>query len=142
MRYCKNCGDEVQNGSSFCAKCGSRVEAQAGPVLATWGERVIAYIIYTMLLGLVLVWFSLPGLRLIPLVIGGDMLNLIPFVYFSFRNIIYLAYWFLMEQTYGQSLGKVFLLPLDLILGWVMYPSTQQRLFDNLSKTVVLKKQG
>jgi hypothetical protein len=38
--------------------------------------------------------------------------------------------------------GKAFLLPLDLILGWVMYPSTQQRLFNNLSKTVVLKMQG
>jgi hypothetical protein len=47
-----------------------------------------------------------------------------------------------MNQTAIQVLGKAFLLPLDLILGWIMYPSAQQRLFNNLSKTVVLKKQG
>ena len=166
--YCKNCGEEVPSGSAYCAKCGSRVQAQIGLVLATWGERALAYIIDTMLLGFVLVWFALPGLRIIPRVWGGDMMNWIPFVDFGFRNIIYFVYWFFMEQTYGQSLGKMamrievtdidggrldmnqtaiqalgkaFLLPLDIILGWIMYPSMQQRLFNNLSKTVVLKKQ-
>ncbi|MEE9519274.1 MAG: RDD family protein [bacterium] len=169
MPYCKNCGEEVTGGSAYCAKCGARVQDPPGLVLATWGERLVAYIIDTMLLGIVLVWFALPGLRLIPIVIGGDMLNWIPFVDFGFRNVIYFVYWFFMEQTYGQSLGKMamrievtdldggpldatqtaiqalgkaFLLPLDLILGWFMYPSMQQRLFNNLSKTVVLKKQG
>ena len=168
MPYCKNCGEEVSQNAAFCPKCGSRVQAQTGLVLATWSERVIAYIIDTMLLGLVLVWFALPGLRLIPMVIGGDMLNWIPFVDFGFRNVIYFVYWLFMEQTYGQSLGKMamrievtdldggrldmnqtaiqalgkaFLLPLDLILGWIMYPSAQQRLFNSLSKTIVLKKQ-
>ena len=167
--YCKNCGEEVPRGTAYCAKCGSRVQAQTGLVLATWGERALAYIIDTMLLGFVLVWFALPGLRIIPHVWGGDMMNWIPFVDFGFRNIIYFVYWFFMEQTYGQSLGKMamrievtdidggrldvnqtaiqalgkaFLLPLDIILGWIMYPSMQQRLFNNLSKTVVLKKQG
>ena len=167
--YCKNCGEAVPSGSAYCAKCGSRVQAQIGLVLATWGERALAYIIDTMLLGFVLVWFALPGFRLMPRVWGGDMMNWIPFVDFGFRNIIYFVYWFFMEQTYGQSLGKMamrievtdidgdrldmnqaaiqalgkaFLLPLDLILGWIMYPSMQRRLFNNLSKTVVLKKQG
>jgi uncharacterized RDD family membrane protein YckC len=167
--YCKNCGEEVPSGSAYCAKCGARVEAQTGLVLATWGERLIAYIIDTMLLGFILVWFALPGFRLLPMVWGGDMLNWIPFVDFGFRNIIYFVYWLFMEQTYGQSLGKMvmrievtdlygghldinqaaiqalgkaFLLPLDLILGLIMYPSMQQRLFNNLSETVVLKKGG
>ena len=166
--YCKNCGEEVLRESAYCAKCGSRVQAQTGLVLATWGERLVAYIIDTILLGFVLVWFALPGLRIIPRVWGGDMMNWIPFVDFGFRNIIYFVYWFFMELTYGQSLGKMamrievtdidggrldmnqtaiqalgkaFLLPLDIILGWIMYPSMQQRLFNNLSKTVVLKKQ-
>jgi uncharacterized RDD family membrane protein YckC len=130
---------------------------------------LIAYIIDIVLLGFVLIWFALPGFRLIPRVWGGEMLNWIPFLDLGFRNLIYFVYWFFMEQTYGQSLGKMamrievtdldggrldmnqsaiqavgkaFLLPLDLILSWVMYPSTQQRLFNNLSKTVVLKKHG
>jgi hypothetical protein len=45
-----------------------------------------------------------------------------------------------MQQAAVQSIGKAFLLPLDLILGWFLYPSKQQRLFNNLSETVVLKK--
>jgi uncharacterized RDD family membrane protein YckC len=167
--YCKNCGEEVPSGAAYCAKCGLPVQSQTGLILATWGERALAYIIDIMLLGFVLVWFALPGFRLIPQVWGGNMLNWIPFVDFGFRNIIYFVYWVFMEQTYGQSLGKMamrievtdldggrlemnqtaiqalgkaFLLPLDLILGWIMYPSAQQRFFNNLSKTVVLKKQG
>jgi uncharacterized RDD family membrane protein YckC len=103
---------------------------------------------------MVLVWFALPGLRLIPVVIGGDIINWIPFADFGFRNIIFFLYWLFMEQTYGQSLGKTvmkievtdldgghlnatqtavqalgkaLLLPLDLLLGWIMYPSEQQR---------------
>jgi uncharacterized RDD family membrane protein YckC len=105
--YCKNCGEELPSGAAFCVKCGLRVHAQTGLVLATWGERALAYIIDTMLLGFVLVWFALPGLRLIPQVWGGDILNWIPFVDFGFRNIIYFGYWFFMEQSYGQSLGKM-----------------------------------
>ena len=169
MPFCKNCGDEVPRRATYCPKCGLQVQSQTGLVLATWGERALAYIIDTILLGFVLAWFALPGLRLIPQVWGGDILTWIPFVDFGFRNIIYFVYWFFMEQTYGQSLGKMamkievtdldggrleinqttiqalgkaFLLPLDLILGWILYSSTQQRLFNNLSETVVLKKQG
>ena len=167
MPYCKNCGEEIPSGSAYCAKCGSRVQAQTGLVLATWGERVLAYIIDTMLLGFVLVWFALPGLRIIPHVWGGDMMNWIPFVDFGFRNVIYFLYWMFMEHAYGQSLGKMvmkievtdldggrislnqaaiqsvgkaFLLPLDCLLGWIMYPAKQQRLFNQLSDTVVLKR--
>jgi uncharacterized RDD family membrane protein YckC len=167
--YCKNCGEEVRSGIGYCPKCGSRVQTLIELGLATWGERALAYIIDIMLLGFVLNWFALPGLRLIPYVWGGAMLNWIPFVDIGFRNLIYFVYWLFMEQTYGQSLGKMvlslevadidggrltmnqtaiqavgkaFLLPLDLILGWLMYPSLQQRLFNNLSRTVVLKKPG
>jgi uncharacterized RDD family membrane protein YckC len=169
MPYCKNCGEKVRSGTGYCPKCGSRVQTLIELGLATWGERAIAYIIDIMLLGFVLNWFTLPGFRLIPYVWGGDMLNWIPFVDLGFRNLIYFVYWLFMEQAYGQSLGKMalklevadidggrltmnqtaiqalgkaFLLPLDLILGWFMYPSLQQRLFNNLSRTVVLKKQG
>jgi uncharacterized RDD family membrane protein YckC len=39
-----------------------------------------------------------------------------------------------------QSVGKAFLLPLDCLLGWFLYSRRQQRLFNYLSETVVLKK--
>ena len=45
-----------------------------------------------------------------------------------------------LNQSAIQSIGKAFLLPLDCLLGWIMYPSKDQRLFNHLSDTVVLKK--
>ncbi|TEU09001.1 zinc-ribbon domain-containing protein [Candidatus Bathyarchaeota archaeon] len=167
MPYCKNCGEEIPRGATFCSKCGARVEEATDLVLATWGERLIAYIIDTLLLGIAIGWLTLPGLRWMPHMWGVTFPNWIPFVDFGFRNVVYFVYWMFLEQMYGQSVGKMamkirvadldggpltmqqaavqsigkaFLLPLDLILGWFLYPSKQQRLFNNLSETVVLKK--
>jgi uncharacterized RDD family membrane protein YckC len=38
-----------------------------------------------------------------------------------------------------ESLGKAFLLPLDCILGWLLYPRRKQRIFNYLSQTIVIK---
>ena len=40
-----------------------------------------------------------------------------------------------------ESLGKAFLLPIDLIVGWIVYPAKRQRLFGYLSRTLVVRKQ-
>jgi uncharacterized RDD family membrane protein YckC len=42
-------------------------------------------------------------------------------------------------QAAIETVGKAFLLPLDLILGWILYPSKRQRIFNYLSGTVVLR---
>jgi uncharacterized RDD family membrane protein YckC len=79
---------------------------------------------------------------------------------------MYFLYWTFMEGTYGQSLGKMvmgirivrlngehadlsraalesigkaFLLPIDLILGWALHPRKRQRIFNYLSETVVVR---
>jgi uncharacterized RDD family membrane protein YckC len=167
MKYCKNCGEEISRGAAFCPKCGARVERATDLVLATWGERLVAYIIDVVLLGIVVGWFSLPGFRWMPHMWGLTFPNWIPFVDFGFRNVVYFLYWMFLEQVYGQSVGKMamkikvadldgrqvsmqqaavqgigkaFLLPLDCLLGWFLYPARQQRLFNYLSETVVLKK--
>jgi uncharacterized RDD family membrane protein YckC len=38
-----------------------------------------------------------------------------------------------------ESVGKAFLLPLDVLLGWVLYPRRRQRLFNHISETMVIK---
>jgi uncharacterized RDD family membrane protein YckC len=75
-------------------------------------------------------------------------------------------YWMVMEGMYGQSLGKMalklkvtrfneqpidlglaaiesigkaFLLPLDCLIGWIMYSGKNQRLFNGISNTKVVK---
>ena len=166
MPYCKSCGEEIPYGVRYCPKCGARIEA-AGLALASWGERFVAWLIDMVLLSIVLAWFRLPGFYWIPRMWGGVVPHWIPFVDFGFNNVVYFLYWALLEGAYGQSLGKMamkiqvtgldggpmgstgaaiqsigkaFLLPLDCILGWILYPLRQQRLFNNLSETVVLKK--
>lgn len=44
-----------------------------------------------------------------------------------------------MKNAALQSLGKSFLLQIDLILGWLFTNSKRQRIFNNLGKTVVIK---
>jgi len=85
---------------------------------------------------------------------------------FGASNIIYFLYWMLSEGAYGQSIGKMimrikvtkmdgglpnlgqaaiesigkaFLLPIDVIVGWIFYSKRRQRLFSYLSNTIVVK---
>jgi uncharacterized RDD family membrane protein YckC len=43
------------------------------------------------------------------------------------------------KNTALQSFGKSFLLPIDVILGWLFTNSKRQRIFNKLSNTVVIK---
>jgi uncharacterized RDD family membrane protein YckC len=38
-----------------------------------------------------------------------------------------------------ESVGKAFLLPLDCIVGWILYPRSRQRLFNHISRTIVVR---
>jgi uncharacterized RDD family membrane protein YckC len=85
---------------------------------------------------------------------------------FVVRSLIFLAYWTYFESTSGQSLGKrilhlktvgisgqtvnirdallesfgkSFLLPIDLILGWIFTNDKRQRIFNRISNTIVVK---
>jgi uncharacterized RDD family membrane protein YckC len=85
---------------------------------------------------------------------------------FGASNVIYFLYWMLSEGIYGQSIGKMimrirmtqmdgkvpnmgqaaiesigkaFLLPIDVIVGWIFYSKRRQRLFNYLSNTIVVR---
>jgi uncharacterized RDD family membrane protein YckC len=83
------------------------------------------------------------------------------------RSLIFLAYWTYFESSSGQSIGKrilhlktvsildgetidikealiesfgkAFLLPIDVILGWIFTNNKRQRIFNRASNTVVIK---
>jgi uncharacterized RDD family membrane protein YckC len=40
-----------------------------------------------------------------------------------------------------EAVGKAFILPLDCLLGWILYPSRRQRAFNFVSNTIVVKIQ-
>jgi uncharacterized RDD family membrane protein YckC len=154
--FCKRCGNELKEGDEYCSKCGSSVNLRE-IILASWGERFMAYLIDIILIGIV-----------------AGMLRPIyfwphnyPLIHLGLSNVLLFLYWTYLEGTNGQSLGKralgikvvdlygdpidigtsmyqaigkAFLGPIDLIIGWILYPEKQQRLFNNLSRTIVVKE--
>jgi uncharacterized RDD family membrane protein YckC len=134
--------------------------------VAFWGERFIAWLIDIIVMGILvgvvnlIMWLATQSY--LP---WSSWSSWVPFFNFGVGGLIYFLYWTLMEGTYGQSLGKMimhlkvtrldgsrigmdsaaveslgkaFLLPLDLIVGWILYPNKRQRLFNNLSGTIVV----
>jgi uncharacterized RDD family membrane protein YckC len=167
MPYCRKCGATLSERAVYCQQCGAPVEAVTRLALATWGERLIAWVIDLILLGIfltpikVVLRLAWPGFLWAP-----SALQWIPFVHLGLDNIIYFLYWALMEGINGQSvgkmamkirvtalngeptdlvhaaiqsLGKAFLLPLDCIIGLILYPTKRQRLFNYISETLVVK---
>lgn len=158
--YCTNCGAKVVPQLQVIPK--------TKQALAGWSERFIAWLIDIIIIGAVLspikwflVWPAWPSFMWTPI-----FPRWIPFMDFGLDNFIYFLYWTFMEGTYGQSigkmimkikvvksnegsinlaqaafesLGKAFLLPIDCILGWVLYPKKKQRIFNYISETIVVR---
>lgn len=86
--------------------------------------------------------------------------------HYLLSSFIFFAYWTFFESTSGQSIGKKllniettdlagkridiksaaiesfgksFLLPIDVILGWIFTNNKRQRTFNKISKTIVIK---
>ncbi len=178
MANCGKCGAELNEGAAFCQKCGAPVAsspaiAQAGERvinLASWGDRILAYIIDMILAGIVL--GIIKSIVFLPSWFVGGMVgvpNYVPWSDFGFDNLFWFVYFLFMDLTYGQSIGKMvmkirvtnldggpielsqaaleafgkaFLLPLDVILGWIFTNQRSQRIFTFLAKTIVVKNKG
>ncbi|AIF84565.1 putative membrane protein/domain [Candidatus Nitrososphaera evergladensis SR1] len=88
-------------------------------------------------------------------------------VRYVITSVVFFAYWTFFESTKGQSLGKMvlkirtvdlagrpvdtrsaaiqsfgkaFLLPIDVVLGWIFTNDKRQRLFNRASDTIVIKE--
>ena len=89
-----------------------------------------------------------------------------PMATYIISSLVFMAYWTYFESTTGQSIGKkllhlkttdlagknidaktaviesfgkAFLLPLDVILGWIFTNNKRQRIFNRASNTIVIK---
>jgi len=169
MPYCVKCGEKIPEDAAFCPNCGTpvRISEERRLEIADWGERFIAWIIDMIVVGIFLVpfkwYFALIGLTSIGM---PHFMKFIPFVDLGFDNILYFLYWTMMDGIYGQSIGKMmmklkitrlngghvnigqaavesigkaFLLPLDCLIGWILYSNKKQRLFNYISETIVVK---
>ncbi|MCW4048812.1 MAG: RDD family protein [Candidatus Bathyarchaeota archaeon] len=160
MLYCERCGAEVEEDAVYCPKCGHLVGEQGeGYIeLATWMQRFIALVIDGIILGIIYNFLNIPGFS----VLRGVNLH------FGVQNVFQFLYFMFMDHYYGQTIGKkvmnlritkdggaplelmdagieafgkVFLLPLDFLIGYFMYREKNQRLFNYLSDTVVIREE-
>jgi uncharacterized RDD family membrane protein YckC len=130
--------------------------------LASWGNRFVAWLIDVILVGAVLSAFG-QIVGFFSLVTGG----LVPTNPFLGANGLGLwLYWTALEGYSGQSAGKMvvdiavtdergddidlfaagiesfgkaFLLPLDVLIGWLVVEDEYGRLFNKLSSTIVVE---
>ena len=167
-KYCPVCGTSTSTEETpavSTVQVDATVSDVSGVKLAFWGERFVAWLIDVLILGVVVgilglfTWFA-------SITWWSGWPSWIPFFNFNLGGVIYFLYWMFMDGLYGQSfgkmvmrikvtrldgsqinmvtaalesLGKAFLLPLDCLLGWLLYPKRQQRIFNYLSQTIVVK---
>ena len=165
-KFCPKCGTAVVLEQSTTAPYETAVSAAPELKLAFWGERFVAWLIDAIILGVIvgllgLVNFFAGG----SFSWWSGWPSWVPF--FNASGVFYFLYWFLMDGAYGQSLGKMvmrlrvvrlngsrmnlgqaalesvgkaFILPLDVLLGWILYPGRRQRLFNYASGTIVIRE--
>jgi len=137
-------------------------------VLAGWGERFLAWLIDFIIVNTVLwaifaaaaipFWFDGMPDRWFNRADGP--------LGWAITSLVFFAYWIYFETTTGQSLGKMalrikttdlagnrvdvrsaaiqsfgkaFLLPIDVVLGWIFTNDKRQRIFSRAGNTIVVK---
>ncbi len=156
--FCQSCGASTREPSRPAL-----ASAGWGARFVAWLIDVIIIGIFLTPTKLFLAFFGLSGLTL-PILPAP--LSWIPFVEFGLDNVVYFLYWTIMDGTFGQSVGKMamhlkvtrlngqpidvgtaavesfgkaFMLPLDCILGWILYQNQNKRLFNSVSGTTVVR---
>ena len=135
--------------------------------IAKWSDRFFAWLIDFVIV--IIVVEGILYATAFPLSFEGEPMkwfsNMEP-LHHLIRSLAFLAYWTFFESTRGQSIGKMilklktvdltrgnadvknvaisafgkaFLLPIDLILGWIFTNEKRQRVFNKMSNTIVVK---
>jgi uncharacterized RDD family membrane protein YckC len=135
--------------------------------LARWGTRFWAWLIDFIIVAIA--FEILFAIAYAPLAFTRGFDNMPPWVAparYAIQSIMFFAYWTYFESNSGQSIGKrllkikttdlvgntanikgvaiqafgkAFLLPIDVILGWIFTNDKRQRLFSKAADTIVVK---
>ena len=168
MPYCIKCGRKIPQDADFCPYCGAPVmtTVKASLEFGDWGERFVAWLIDIIVILLFLTPFRcyFRGINIFNFC--RVSIITLPSLSIEIDGITLFLYWTILEGIFGQSLGKMimklkivqtngeritmlqaaveslgkaFLLPIDCLIGWILYSNKKQRLFNFLSETVVIK---
>ncbi len=132
-------------------------------VLAKWTDRFLAWLIDFIIVSIFSTFaiFALSGsVKYDEGVFWGESMQYLP------TSVIFFVYWTVLEYKTGQtvgkkilnlkvrdirgnipglkgilvsSFGKSFLLPIDVLLGWILTNEKHQRIFNKLGGTLVIK---
>jgi len=134
-------------------------------ILARWSDRFLAWLIDFLIISIIsgIVISSMIGN------VNLSMQNKMFWVYttnYIPTSLIFFLYWLILEYKTGQSIGKKvlhlkitdvngkspdfkevaissfgksFLLPIDVILGWVFTNNNRQRIFNKIGDTLIVK---
>jgi uncharacterized RDD family membrane protein YckC len=166
-KFCPRCGAPVAKPQEPAPAPFAGVPLQpaaSAPVLAFWWERFLAWLIDIIIIGVITFVINLFTGFAFNAISGWP--DWIPFFSFNLNGLLLFLYWLLMEGSGGQSfgksvmrlkivhingtpinmgeaavetIGKAFILPIDLLIGWILYPRKRQRLFNHISRTIVVK---
>jgi uncharacterized RDD family membrane protein YckC len=166
-KYCPKCGTSTMEEvlAKPIDKHQSTMTDMPSLKLAFWGERFVAWLLDAIIIGILVGILGLFSL-IAGLTWWSGWPNWLPFFNFNLGGVTYFLYWMFMDGVYGQSFGKMamrikvtrlngsqinmgaaalesvgkaFLLPLDCLLGWLLYPKKHQRIFNYISETIVVK---
>lgn len=125
--------------------------------IAKWRDRGLAWLVDFAIVS--------AGIGIIYGIWNSTLMTMHPSFHVT-TSIVFFAYWIILESRDGQSIGKMllhlkttkidgtqadikdlvigsfgksFLLPLDVILGWIFSNKKKQRLFNRFSNTIVIK---
>lgn len=165
-KFCPKCGANITPEQTETPLHKAYISATPDLKLASWGERFLAWLIDVVIIGLILGFLNLFSMFAAgSFAWSNNWPSWMPFFNFNVGGIAYFLYWLFMDGAYGQSLGKMimrlrvvqqggdkinmseaaleslgkaFLLPIDVIVGWIVYSQSKQRLFNRLSRTIVV----
>jgi uncharacterized RDD family membrane protein YckC len=134
-------------------------------VLAKWTDRFLAWLIDFIIVSIISTSIIFASFGTIDYEFMGDSFWVESIQYIP-TSILFFTYWTVLEYKTGQtigkkilnlkvtniygknpslkgimigSFGKAFLLPIDVVLGWVLTNEKRQRVFNKLGDTLVVK---
>jgi uncharacterized RDD family membrane protein YckC len=134
-------------------------------IIAKWGDRFLAWLIDFGIISIISILLISSVFGMIDYELNekwflAETTQYVPMC------IVFFAYWVILEYNYGQtigkkilnlkvtniygkspdlkgiiisSFGKAFLLPIDVLLGWIFTNDKRQRIFSKLGDTLVIK---
>lgn len=166
-KYCPVCGAPVQTDQTSGTQIPSS-SSESGLKKALWGERFVAWLIDIVILNFALFVLGAIFFAGSPFTLIRNEAWWAAFFNFTRGGLLFFLYWLFMDGVYGRSVGKMvmrikvvrvncarvsfgmaalesagkaFILPLDLLLGYFLYPGRRQRIFNYLSETIVVHEE-